>query len=410
MGWLFRLTVAAMLPGAGVLWAQVATLTISPPVITECRAGVGRAVLSWQAPGPVQVRIGSATGSPLTGLEPAEGSASTGDWVGDGMKFVLVSADGAPLAEAVARLDCGSALSLLSEGLERLGYLPLQVGNRWVYRNNSRFATSTYTTRTIVRTEEHGGETWYVAAAGGSEIMYRADAGGRIFRWSGGEELLLDPSAAPRPGALLKVESRRGRTATAFGWFPAAVDYSRMESLSFERGTYVAGLGLLSSTASILAGSSGGFSNSAELVEARIGGRLWFRQPAPALELAVESTSLEVTAKRVTNCAVPCYFVACGFAGSADPPGTYKPCFQVRAGLERQPAGVLELALVDDRERVATRVSVPVPARPDDVVLYQMPLYAQPNRPFPAGAYRLTARFLAAGTETASASIAVRIE
>jgi hypothetical protein len=399
-----------MLLGGGVLSAQVATLTIAPPVITECRAGVGRAVLSWRAPGPVEVRVGDASGTALTGLEPAEGSASTGDWVSDGMKFVLVSAGGAPLAEAVARVDCGSALPLLSEGLERLGYLPLQVGNRWVYRNNSRLATSTYATQTIVRTEERGGETWYVAATGNSEIMYRTDGEGRIFRWSGGEELLLDPAPAPRPGARLKVESRRGRTATVFGWFPAAVDYSRGESLAFERGTYVAGLGLVSSTTSILAGSSGGFSNSAELVEARIGGRLWFRQPAPALELAVESTLLEVTAKRVTNCAVPCYFVACGLVAGADPPGTYKPCFQVRVGLERQPAGVLELALVDDRERVAARVSSPAPERPDDVILYQLPLYAQPNQPFPAGAYRLTARFLAAGTETASASIALRIE
>ncbi|MDP3000281.1 MAG: hypothetical protein Q8N47_22540 [Bryobacterales bacterium] len=406
MGWLVR---ASMLLG-GVLSAQVATLTIAPPVITECRGGVGHAVLSWRAPEPVEVRVGGASGPPFTGIEPAEGSAATGDWVGDGMKFALVSASGVPYAEAVARVDCGSALPLLGQGLERLGYLPLQVGNRWVYRNNSRVATSTYTTQTIVRSEERGGETWYVAAVGDSEIMYRTDAEGRIFRWAGGEELLLDPHPAPRPEALLKVESRRGPTATAFGWFPAAVDYNRMQPLLFERGTYVAGLGLVSSTSNIVAGSSGGFSNSAELVEARIGGRLWFRQPAPALELAVESTVLEVTAKRVANCAVPCYFVACGIAGGSDPPGTYKPCFRVRVGLERQPAGVLELALVDDRERVATRVSVPAPARPDDVIQYQLPLYAQPNQPFPAGAYRLTARLLAEGTETASASIAVRIE
>ena len=92
------------------------------------------------------------------------------------------------------------------------------------------------------------------------------------------------------------------------------------------------------------------------------------------------------------------------------PAGSYKPCFRVRVGLERQPAGVPDLAVLDDRGRVATRVSLPAPARPDNVILHQVPLYEHSNQSFPAGAYRLTARFLSAGTETASASFGVRID
>ena len=44
----------------------------------------------------------------------------------------------------------------------------------------------------------------------------------------------------------------------------------------------------------------------------------------------ITRVNLDVTGKNVTNCAIPCYFAACGLAGPVDPPGTYKPCARAR--------------------------------------------------------------------------------
>ena len=81
----------------------------------------------------------------------------------------------------------------------------------------------------------------------------------------------------------------------------------------------------------MLTGSSGGFTQGRTLVEATVAG-IRFPAPAPALKLGMESLTLDVTGRHVTNCAVPCYFVACGLVPGADPPGTYKPCAQARVG------------------------------------------------------------------------------
>src|SRR5205814_9741460 len=41
-------------------------------------------------------------------------------------------------------------------------YFPLQVGNTWVYRINSRIGTGNYLTRSITGTEMIGDKTYYV--------------------------------------------------------------------------------------------------------------------------------------------------------------------------------------------------------------------------------------------------------
>jgi hypothetical protein len=65
----------------------------SSPVIAVA-PGVGRTTLSWLARGvsSVQVRVASPNGPPMTGFESPSGSASTGDWVTDGMTFYLQDA------------------------------------------------------------------------------------------------------------------------------------------------------------------------------------------------------------------------------------------------------------------------------------------------------------------------------
>jgi hypothetical protein len=61
-------------------FAQSSSLSISPELITQCTAGVGRATLTWTSSGPglVQVRIGDAHGAPMTGQEALSGSAQNG--------------------------------------------------------------------------------------------------------------------------------------------------------------------------------------------------------------------------------------------------------------------------------------------------------------------------------------------
>jgi hypothetical protein len=65
----------------------------SSPVILVS-PGLGRTTLSWRTTGvrTVQVRINSPAGPPMTGFESPSGSATTGDWVADGMTFYLQDA------------------------------------------------------------------------------------------------------------------------------------------------------------------------------------------------------------------------------------------------------------------------------------------------------------------------------
>ena len=152
------------------------------------------------------------------------------------------------------------------------------------------------------------------------------------------EQLLFDP-AGTTPGALYKVLNT-GRPATsAVGNFADTLNYDWFNPLSDEQGTYARGAGLITSSTRMLTGSSGGFVESHTLVHARIGGNLVFSAPAPTLELTAESRDLDVTGGHVTNCAIPCYYAACGIGSPVDPPGTYKPCFQARVRLQESIAG-----------------------------------------------------------------------
>ena len=128
------------------------------------------------------------------------------------------------------------------------------------------------------------------------------------------------------------------------------------------------------------------------------------------MQLGIESLSLNVSGKEVTNCAVPCYFVACGLTPGADPPDTYKPCAQTRVGLSNWPAGqsrTVRLQLVAPDGTIAHDRTLTMDAAPDESVTFlQLPLYSAPNRPLPAGAYQLVAK---TDDGTAQSSLTVRI-
>jgi hypothetical protein len=372
------------------LYANAQThFQISPEVITQCVAGIlGRAQLSWTTgdAGPVQVRVGSADGIPMTGWEPAKGSAETGNWVSDAMLFVLVDSAGRELARVTAHVACSVILTTGS-------YFPLTVGNEWVFRSNSRSATSSYATWEVTRKEIVQGQAWFAVrrfSAGdpgaGSEILMRGDELGRVYQLGvdGREQLWLDPTDPPDPGAVLKIK-QRGPYSFALGTFADSVTYQKIEPLLFETGTLVKGLGLTASRVDMLSGSSGGFLSSLDLIQARVDGAVRSIAPVVSLGVAVESTDLDVTGRKVTNCAIPCYFVACGLVPGADPPGTYKPCFQIRidaTGL----SGMLELDFLDAGNNALLHVeNSPAGYR-------QLPLYGKPNETYAAGTYRVRAR------------------
>jgi hypothetical protein len=399
------------------------TLTLSPAVITTCSfPGFGRTRIFWNVPGAdsVQLRAGGPSGT-IMGVEPPQGNTATGDWVQDGMVFALTTGDGQQLASATARVFCQPA----SAG----SYLPLDVANEWVYRADSRFGTALYQTRRVERADVINGTLYFVisfrsgapnfpnAMGTVTEVPYRTDALGRVFYLtsSNTEQLLFDPAGATS-GALYKVLNTGQPTQSAVGNFADALNYDWFNVLTDERGTYARGVGFITSSEQMLTGSSGGFVQSYTLVQARIAGNLVFSTPAPSLELTAESRDLDVTGGHVTNCAIPCYYAACGLGSPVDPPGTYKPCFQARARLQESMASftaadaqtrTVLFDLLDSGNRVVSGASDTVTigvGQLEAVVSHSIVLPTIP------GQYRVRARILDAGNvETDSAILAVKI-
>ena len=173
---------------AGLASGQV-TLTLDPAVITSCApSGAGRTRVVWSRAGvdPVIVHVLSATGPALTGPMPADGQAETGDWVADGMLFVLTDSSSRELAHVTARLRCIPVASL-NASLAAGPYLPLSVGNSWVYRVKSRTGGPYYAIQRVERAQlDAAGNLWFViverVGETTSEGAWRVDEQGRIHR------------------------------------------------------------------------------------------------------------------------------------------------------------------------------------------------------------------------------------
>jgi hypothetical protein len=396
------------------------TLTLSPAVITTCAVpGFGRTRIFWNVPGAdsVQLRAGGPSGT-IMGVEPPQGSTGTGDWVQDGMVFALTTADGQQLASATARVVCQPASGQITAALAAGSYFPLDVGNEWVYRVDDRLSTALYQTRRVERADVINGTLYFIVAVGSTEVPHRTDAQGRVYYLtsSNTEQLLFDP-AGTTPGALYKVLTTGQPLQTSIGNFADALNYDWFNVLADERGTYVRGIGFLSSSTQMLTGSSGGFLQSYTLVYARITGNLVFatrgsRRSTPELALG----DLDVTGGHVTNCAVPCYFAACGFVPGADPPGTYKPCFQARVRMQESAASfttadtqtrTILLDLLDSGNRVVSSATDPVTVGVGQLEAVVSQSIILPTIP---GQYRLRARIVdASNVETDSAVLAVMI-
>ena len=376
-----------------------AELSIAPDPVSDCVAGLGRATLRWSGGSAgVELRVGDPAGPSVTGPTDAAGEAITGYWITGGMRFVLVSARGEVEAALTANLRCAGAPSTLDPILRAGSFWPLQVGNTWIYRQNTRQVTSAYVTRTVTSTQELGGRTYSVLTGGDAATMHlREDLDGRIWRFTGTaasprEEILLDPASAIRAPFT-----------SSLGSFPEAVSRVVTGGLVSETQFYVRGIGLARTQARLMTGSSGGLTDSLELVEVRLDG-VRLDLPVPALSLGIERTVLDVTGQDVTNCVIPPYCVAC----ISDPPGTYKPCAQARVESRASTPYVLDLELLDAAGQIVFRASA---SGVGTLVRYvQLPLYTRPNEPVPPGAYSLVARLRNGPGVWATSSLAVRID
>jgi len=391
-------------------------LSIDPAVITHCpAAGMGQATILWNysGAGPVFVHVNSASGPAMTGPSNASGSATTGDWVTDGMVFVLTDSSGKQLASATAVVQCTPFGEVLPSALATAPYFPLQVGDEWMYLYNSRAGTGNYRLRRITEAQVIAGTVWFVmeeSASGSttlSDTLYRIDSMGRVYQMTPqGEQLLwLDPTSHPDPSAVLTIQPGAPSVQTPAGQFMNTINYSSFSGLISENGTFARGVGLLNSSSQIIAGSSGGFHESYTLIYARIDGNLVFGSPGSAIELSADAGSFDVTHQIAPNCALPCYFVACGLVPPpTDPPGTYKPCFGARVylGQSSSVAGTIDLDLLDNTNNSLYHTT----ATSQPIVEQSIPLYSTPNHPFSTGTYQLRAK--TADGRTATVPITVQ--
>lgn len=413
-----RLFILGFALGAMAAFGQD-TLTITPEVLTQCNAsGLTTARLAWRTlQAAVQVRIGSESGPAMTGFEPGVGTVLTGDWVGDGLVFVLVNPNGREVARAVAVVRCQQTSANLDTQLATQSYWPLEVGNRWVYRWSDRLQTANYLRRWVDRTVLQGGETWYViqeqAAPGGavSESLWRTDEQGRIYRPEG---LFLDPNSPADSRAAASIQQRNLTVNSPVGPMANALSYTASGgALLQERGTLARGVGLVAREQNLIAGSSGGFATGLELVEAVIAGKVRFSSPAFGLEVAPEFLVMDLTGRQVRNCALPCYFAACGLGGGRpDPPGTYKPCMFTRLKLTSPAARTVRLELLGGAEEALFSVDRPLDGTPQEQLwLERIPLYQGESQLLPPGAYRLRATVKSERGDTLqTATTALRID
>jgi hypothetical protein len=240
-------------------------------------------------------------------------------------------------------------------------------------------------------------------------MLMREDPNGAIYIYqNGAASLWLDPNQATGATPQLAITGR-GPFQNSLGAFAEAANYTRQQGFILEHGILVKGIGLISNSSTMLTGSSGGFVESYDLVEARIDGHIVFGPSASSIEVTSEAAVFDVTHGLVTNCILPCYFAACGLvAPQPDPSGTYKPCFRAGAKLSSLagPTPVV-LAILDGAGNVLTQSTMSL--LPDDggrsEGFHEMPLYSAPNQPFAPGTYQLRAT-----SPSASATVSFEID
>jgi hypothetical protein len=383
-----------------------ATLSVVvPPYLSNCPNGYATASLAWSgATGQVQIRVGSATGPAMTAFTNPLGTAQAGPWVTNGMQFFLVDQAGAVQATATANFDCGGTGRTLDLGLSGGSYFPLAVGNTWVYRHNSRFTTNSYTVWSITGTQAIAGQIYYVLTQTIPNSLVigllRSGDNGVIYQSTPtGDQIYLDPNASA---------NQRTAYSGPLGTFTDAVNPTvNSGGFILTRSIYVRGLGLANMQSQDLTGSNGGFLDGYELVDVRVDG-IHLSLPAPKISLAIEDTDLDLSDQLVPNCAVPCYYAACGIGSPYDLPGTYRPCAQIR--IDTSAAGEYSvLVQLLNANGTAVFQNTTLVAGSSGLAYIQLPLYAAPLVLFPAGDYKLAASIVNSSVTLAESSINVHI-
>jgi hypothetical protein len=385
---------------------QAATLTVDPPVIYDCTGTFGKATVRWEGgSGPMQVLVGPSRAA-FTGVGDTSGSAETGTWVGDGLEFRLVNQKGEVEALTVARVAC-DARDVPANGLVNESFFPLQPGNTWTYRMDSRVGTSDYATWTVTgmqRTDDR----WYSVITttignNSSVAMILREEAGVVYRLTG-------TAAVPREEVFLNARNvQHGPFRSTVGSYPEAAFQTLQSGLTRDEQVFVRGVGLARTSQTLLTGSSGGFSSSMELIDFHLASGPRVEAPVtPRVSLSIESLVLDITGKQLTNCAIPCYFAACGLGSPVDPPGTYKPC--VRTRIEAAASGDFQIELTfQTRDGAEVYRSGLLTASGETTRYLQLPLYGTGNKLLPAGQYVVSAHMRRGQADIGLAGMPVEI-
>jgi hypothetical protein len=123
--------------------------------------------------------------------------------------------------------------------------------------------------------------------------------------------------------------------------------------------------------------------------------------------LSIENAVLEMTAKQLTNCAIPCYYAACGIGSPVDPPDAYKPC--VRTRIEAAATGDFQLELTLQGANGEVYKTTGIPASGEIVRYIQVPLFDNASKLIPTGKYVLVARIKNSKADLGLAQMPVEI-
>lgn len=216
----------------------------------------------------------------------------------------------------------------------RSEWLPLEAGNYWVYRSDSRFVSGSYRTVRVLGPYELDGQVWCQLEDSGRSYFLRSALDGLILTRgvnNSAETVYLDP---------------RGLTSRAFtsplGFSAQAIDIVTSSLFNRNTVTYASGIGKVTSVSTITTGSNGGFSEGDMLVEASVGGKTYRSHARGQAEISLDLNDT------FANCAVPCYYAACGIGSPVDPPNAIKPCLGARAaGSDIANNSLLQLTVAD---------------------------------------------------------------
>jgi len=392
-----------------LLCLSAALLTSGATLTISCVDTLNVATLTWSgATLPVQINVGQTSGPPMTGLLPASGSLVTGPWVSDGLNFYLVDQSGNVEASATASVYCANTPPTIDQGLASGSYFPLAVGNTWVYKFNNRQITASYIIQSISNIIYANGQIYYVLSQTSPALqtplaMLRADPSGVIYQLAGsGEQVYVDPTSAG-------IAAYQG----ALGVFndaiipPAQVAGGLIQTTS----TYARGIGLVNSQSTMLSGSSGGFTQSLDLVDVKVDG-FHLSVPVPKISLSIDNPFPNISNQLAPHCAVPCYFVACNLAPGADPTGTYRPCGQVRVDASAEvPFYTVLLELLDSTGTVVFQSSQQSLAV-SSLNYVRLPLYTgqTPFTLLSPGIYSLVGKMTLGNTTLATSTIQVTVQ